>query len=373
MIMFCVVADDITGAAEVAGICIRYGLQVQFGIDRIPEGQVPVKVIATNSRSEDLSGARAIHRKLARQMLAENPEFIFKKCDSALRGYILPELEELGTQANIQEIPLQPSNPASGRIIQNSTYSIQGVPLHETSFAEDPEFPAFTSEVRTLLDRNGPANQITANICDCTSTEELGIIAAGSKDNKLCAGSAAFFEQILQERFQHKIQMPAFRKHSLSTDFLMIVGSIHEASNRFISAHPEFPFYSMSSDEMNEETANLLQQQLYQIWRTQKSMILSFARNKLPDANKQKHKQKQKQKQKSNPADLILKSNELKTLYMTGGATAYSVLQYIGKNELKVTEELAPGVIRLSSDKYDIIIKPGSYAWPEGLFTGNKI
>ena len=32
--MIAVIADDITGAAEIAGVCLRYDLTVSFGIDR---------------------------------------------------------------------------------------------------------------------------------------------------------------------------------------------------------------------------------------------------------------------------------------------------------------------------------------------------
>lgn len=40
--MITVIADDLTGAAEIAGVCIRYGLDVAFGIDSIPQKKLPL-------------------------------------------------------------------------------------------------------------------------------------------------------------------------------------------------------------------------------------------------------------------------------------------------------------------------------------------
>ena len=81
-----VIADDITGAAEIAGVCLRYGLKVSFGIDTIPNEVADVCVVATDSRSLSESEAYAVHSKLAADIYKQNPAFVFKKCDSVLRG-----------------------------------------------------------------------------------------------------------------------------------------------------------------------------------------------------------------------------------------------------------------------------------------------
>ncbi|WP_439132036.1 four-carbon acid sugar kinase family protein, partial [Polaribacter sp.] len=63
--MITVIADDLTGAAEIAGICLRYGVAVSFGIDEIPEKQATINIIATDSRSKNQEEAYKTHLHLA--------------------------------------------------------------------------------------------------------------------------------------------------------------------------------------------------------------------------------------------------------------------------------------------------------------------
>ncbi len=90
--MITVVADDLTGAAEIAGMCLRYGIDVAFGIDAIPEKEAQVVIVATDSRSLSEEQAYKVHLQLAGDIIKNNPnQIIFKKCDSVLRGHVLTE------------------------------------------------------------------------------------------------------------------------------------------------------------------------------------------------------------------------------------------------------------------------------------------
>jgi hypothetical protein len=54
---------------------------------------------------------------------------------------------------------------------------------------------------------------------------------------------------------------------------------------------------------------------------------------------------------------------------LTGGATASAIIRNIGSNNLKVKEEIAPGIVTLiNSDSRDLFtVKPGSYLWPRSF------
>ena len=56
----------------------------------------------------------------------------------------------------VQSILLATANPERGRIIRDGNYYVDGVPLHQTAFASDPEYPRATSAVRELLGQPGP-------------------------------------------------------------------------------------------------------------------------------------------------------------------------------------------------------------------------
>ena len=95
--MIAVIADDITGAAEIAGIGFRYGLSVSLLTDKSRVlSPCDLLVYATDTRSMTEAEAVAETRTVA-AYLHEQPGVgrIFKKTDSALRGHVEAELRAL--------------------------------------------------------------------------------------------------------------------------------------------------------------------------------------------------------------------------------------------------------------------------------------
>src|SRR6056300_375339 len=185
--MITVIADDLTGASEIAGICLRYGIDVSFGIDEIPEKQATVNIIATDSRSKNQEDAYKIHLNLAEEVSLNSKNVIFKKCDSVLRGHVYMELLALANAEKKNTILLQPSNPKSNRFIKNTSYYINNDLIEHTGFANDPDFPATTSLVQELILKNvakqhtlkvhtGDFNEIKSEgifIPNCDSVEDI--------------------------------------------------------------------------------------------------------------------------------------------------------------------------------------------------------
>ena len=144
-----VVADDITGAAEVAGVAHEAGCRVRFTTswEGLTEGEVSeVTVLATDTRSMPQSEARQCAQAVVDTLRqGENPyTHLFKKTDSVLRGWVADELAPFA-ELGYDKVLLMPANPSKGRTIEQGEYRINGTPLHETVFSTDPEFPARTS------------------------------------------------------------------------------------------------------------------------------------------------------------------------------------------------------------------------------------
>ena len=128
--MITVIADDITGAAEIAGVCLRFGLEVSFGIDAIPIKDAQITVIATDSRSFSEEEAYQLHLQLTKKVIQKNKnQIIFKKCDSVLRGHILTELAASMDASGKEIVLLQPSNPISNRCINEGMYYVNDVEI----------------------------------------------------------------------------------------------------------------------------------------------------------------------------------------------------------------------------------------------------
>ena len=146
--MIAVIADDITGAAEMAGIAHRLGLRVKLTMQPESASDCDVLVIATDTRSMTEEEAAAGSARVA-GALGAMPEVdsLFKKTDSALRGHVVAELEAILANTGYRKALYLPANPSKGRTIRDGVYYIGGKPLHETDFSFDPEFPAFSSRL----------------------------------------------------------------------------------------------------------------------------------------------------------------------------------------------------------------------------------
>ena len=108
--MIIVLADDLTGAAEIAGLGHLYGLSVSL-LTTMPNvlPQSQLVVLATDTRS--MPEARAVHevQNLCRQLrsvktMGDEKQIIFKKVDSCLRGHVVEEI-----QAVLQETDTHPA------------------------------------------------------------------------------------------------------------------------------------------------------------------------------------------------------------------------------------------------------------------------
>src|SRR5688572_12487306 len=120
--MIAVIADDFTGAAELAGIGLRYNLQIQIAMPGVPNDNADLFIVSTDSRSMTKEQAVAIHGKVVKDIMKLNPEFIFKKIDSVLRGHVLDELKIQMAIMERSKALILPANPSLGRSIRDGVY-----------------------------------------------------------------------------------------------------------------------------------------------------------------------------------------------------------------------------------------------------------
>lgn len=384
--MITVIADDLTGAAEIAGVCIRYGLDVAFGIDSIPQKKAAVNIIATDSRSKTEDEAYQIHLQLA-NLIISTPEnqILFKKCDSALRGHVLTELKALSIANQKNQILLQPCNPSAQRCIRNGSYWIEEHLIETTGFAHDPDFPATSSTVEKLIIRNTPMNEVsivcgTPNkshwegiyIPDCNSIDDLKKCAKLFHSGIILSGSSAFFEQILiQEGYTINQEKPT-KKINQPTSYLLVSGSTHPESTRFAKKleNSDCPLLlfpdSLLTKETNESKLTEWVKKLVLIFEEKQKVILRTSNSIIQFENSSKILKNRM----SHIIQKLLRLTEINELYIEGGATAYDILQKLNWYDFIPIAELAPGVIRMqlvSDNTKFITIKPGSYQWPEKL------
>lgn len=382
--MIVVLADDLTGAAEIAGVCLRYQLRVAFGIENIPKVDTDVVVIATDSRSLDEHQAFDIHKNLASRIVQEYPDAqLFKKCDSVLRGFVLTELLAVLQVSNYKHVILQPANPATRRCIINGIYTIENVEIHKTGFAADPDFPAKVSNVKKMLLERSTyvknASEIHTStstwrksgflIPDCNSIKDLQTsLSAGNNESFFC-GSAAFFEQLLVSKGLVK-GVIINSVNNLPSKFLLLCGSAHLNSKSFIRKLAKkdveiqsFP-HKLASEKLDKEVLDQWISELSTILLLKNQLVLTISDSNISFPNSSnilKHRF-------ATVVKRLLQCVEVREIFIEGGATAYEILKIMHWDTLNPENELSPGVVRMEIASFQgsfVTLKPGSYEWPE--------
>ena len=234
-----IIADDITGAAEIAGIAWRKGMKVRLMVYQPNMPTTPLSswrgaggetlILATDTRSGTEEEAVKTIETLFNSPLqgGVGGGLIFKKTDSVLRGHVAAELEALMRLTGKSNTLLIQQNPSKGRIVKDGIYYINGTPLDQTSFAYDPEFPAKTAEAKKLLKRSAgvqecrssdnswtsnpssPSSHLSSisspkgedgkglHFPDATTLEEIREHVAKADPNTLFAGGADMFEAVV--------------------------------------------------------------------------------------------------------------------------------------------------------------------------------
>ncbi len=154
--MIVVIADDISGAAELAGVAFERGFTAEVQTRFDPASDAEVVALDTDSRLLAPEEAAARVGAIAREVADSGPTLIYKKTDSVLRGAIIPEIDAITEAAGMRRALLVPANPSRRRIIRGGEYFVDGVALAETTFANDPTHPAWTSNALELL---GPSKR----------------------------------------------------------------------------------------------------------------------------------------------------------------------------------------------------------------------
>ncbi len=148
---FIAFADDLTGAAEIAGLGHRFGLTSEVLARGEPPGDAALSVIDTDSRLASPAEAARLVAEAAREVSGRPWTFVYKKTDSVLRGPVAAEVAALAAVLGRRRALLVPCNPSLGRTIRGGRYFLGELPLDETAFARDPHHPARTADVVDLL------------------------------------------------------------------------------------------------------------------------------------------------------------------------------------------------------------------------------
>ncbi|MCS1409613.1 MAG: hypothetical protein M2R45_02797 [Verrucomicrobia subdivision 3 bacterium] len=378
--MILILADDLSGAAELAGIAAAQGYtaEVQTVIDTSSRAEV----LAVDAQSRSCSPAEAKQRVRNAYTLARSlgPKWTYKKTDSALRGNIVAELETVAQTGGYERILFIPANPEKKRYITDGIYRINGIPLDQTVFAHDPEYPQQQAEVIKALGHQGslPRTNVSADqssprtgivIPDVFTGEDLDFRATEVHDQTLPAGAAEFFSSLL-----NRVKDPAHETCierqvlSTSTSRLFICGSLaswQQGLASFAAKHdvPVFPV---------DSTEDGIQKAVESLRIRQRAMIAIGQ----PDASVRQHDgwgdSENLLARLVDIAVAIIQQTTPSQLFIEGGATASALLKRMGwtRFEAATTTFTGVGCLHPKDTRSNTLlcIKPGSYPWPKAAW-----
>jgi uncharacterized protein YgbK (DUF1537 family) len=366
--MIVIIADDFTGAAELAGISLGYGLKVSLCLDGSLQGDADVYIISTDSRSMKKDDAlQAV--KLATQLaLAQQPDFIFKKTDSVLRGYVADELNIQLEVLGIDKALILPANPSLGRTIRNRQYFIDGIAISHTSFAKDPEFAIQSSDIAemlghpvTVLNKGDKLAEGLNMVSSAAAIDEVDQWAAQVDASCIAAGSGDFFEALLKRRYK-KYAKPG--SPVLSNAHVYVSGTSFNKSVELIRYFgSSYTAYMDSGMMADDSKPDIWVEKAVEILRQHQRLIVAFDETISPSA----FEAASLRVKMAERVKMLAGQFAIDELLIEGGATAAAVFQAFGMNCFEPVYEWERGVVQMKAGDMLITVKPGSYDLPQSI------
>jgi D-threonate/D-erythronate kinase len=381
--MIGVIADDLTGAAELGAVGWRLGLKAEILSNNRLDTTANLACVDTDSRSCTPDEAAKRAAAAATFLQAAGARWIYKKVDSVLRGNVTAEVEAVMRQLRYNRALLLPANPSLGRIIRDGQYFVGGTPIDRTEFAHDPEYPRRDAQVlrmvtepqhfslRLATNGNFVAPENTILIGQTDSAEAVRAWARARQDTVLPVGGAEFFSALLAGELQQPTPAAEEKFEFGDERQLFVCGSGSNAADQlFRSARNAMvPVFTLSEEfmfakELSPDAHEALAQRVIEGFAKSKRVVIGIG---LPQVSEARTAQRLSE-HLVNVAALVIRRADIRYVFAEGGATSAELVRRMKWLRLEVCREWAPGVATLavaSESPVWLTIKPGSYSWPK--------
>jgi uncharacterized protein YgbK (DUF1537 family) len=361
--MIAVIADDFTGAAELAGISLRYGLTLPVLLYHKEDAETwnnslsgDGGIICTDSRSMQKAAAIYCTADVVETVIKFQPSLVYKKIDSVLRGYVIDEAKIQMRVSQKNKAFILPANPSLQRTISNGEYFINGKKITETGFINDPEFPIRSAGVTAMLhdetvqvakhDDWLPVEGIV--IGEAETTEDVAAWAAAIDDSWMLVGAGDFYTALLEQRYQLQVS----KEVQLQSPHLYVCGTAFAERKEFIKKLDSVAYLPETvTEEWLHKAGEIIKQKGKAIIAIDNASGSPLElRTAMAKAVKE-----------------IVERENIKEIFIEGGSTAAAVLQELSITQLSPVNELQRGVVRMKANDLFITVKPGSYPLPNEI------
>ena len=398
--MIGVIADDVTGATDVAAAIRRAGLRtlLALGAD-IDDATTPADAIVIGLKTRSLPAADAVAQSLAalavlRQRGADR--IYVKYCstfDSTAEGNIGPITEAVARELGVDLVVTTPAAPLHGRTVYRGHLFVGDTLLAETHMRDHPVTPMRDSSVPRLLAAQSatPVANVSLDVvqrgvdavrealhaartdgalqvvADAVTDADLAVLAEAVEGDALVAGSAGLVGAIALRETADGTAAPTPPPGRTA----IIAGSCSrrtlEQIDRFISSgSPAFRIAAEPGD-----TAEQLAARAVEWWDRQPADAAALMYSSSP-ASERRDDVPGAGELYERTAGLIaaqLSDRGVRRMLIAGGETSGEVIRSLGTTVAVVGEEVAPGAPWIHDERRDVhlVLKSGNFG-DEDLF-----
>lgn len=423
-----VIADDLTGANDCGVQLVKFDLEVSVMINANGKAEENQEICIYNSDSRALQSEVAYQKvkEISEQVVKHSPAIVYKKMDSTMRGNVGSELNALIDVFPCDFVFIAPSYPDQGRQIIQGIHYVHGEKLHETEFAKDPKTPVSESYIPHLIEEQSKkktallkredlqlgtehvqaklvawkAEGIKFVVCDSITDSDLReLVEQGQQwqGTIIWAGSAGLMNH-LPHTVQFENHAPSKKLPTGNSNVFYVVGSVSGAGRKQLSyllKETDVTPIEMNSFEVvageaqKEQEIKRVKEAIKEAFTT--SSQIAFFSN--ADVAKTQEIGRQNgltdievsvvvSEALGNAAAAVLEEQSIQLAFLTGGDTAFAIMQELGASTFHLVEELEPGVpigqIAKQSDQF-IITKAGNFGTEQvmvkalNLFKGAQV
>ncbi|MGM0924162.1 MAG: four-carbon acid sugar kinase family protein [Bacillota bacterium] len=387
---FSVIADDLTGASDCGGQLIKYGLHVSVLLKPFSGLMKERDVLVFNSDSRSLSGCEAYQkvREISERLKDVPFDFIYKKIDSTMRGNIGQELNAMSDVLHPDFVFIAPAYPEKGRKVIDGIHYLDQKKLHETEFSKDPKTPVTESYLPKLIqeqsnqevghlsysDLHKGLSHVTSRL-DTYKKENTSYIVIDSiedsdlelfillvsqmKYSVIWAGSAGLMNHLPKAYGLKPIQSD-WSLPMTNEPVLLVIGSISKAGRNQLDhllLNKEAVGVEMQSSLVvqdgliKQKELKRLKKEIGKAFQSKRNVAF-FSCGKVSETQEAGKKYGLNSVEISNEVSKVLgetaaqviKEFNVHHLFLSGGDTAYQVMDQLGVDEFQVLNEVEPGI-----------------------------
>lgn len=363
MPILAILADDLTGANDTGVQFARQGLSCSlapFWKENLSalDAKSPIWVFNTESRHCPPEEAARRTAQAAEFAKKHGAKILYKKTDSVLRGPIGAELEAV-SKAWKSPVIYVPAFPAAGRTVRDGNLYVDGVPLNETAFANDPLAPVTTASIAERLGvpfttvslhqlRKGSAGfQTLQNIVmvEGETEKDLQRTAKLAKRGTMptCWAGPAAFAFHLAKLF--KLDSGPVAPSACPAPILLVNGSLHPASIRQTARAVQKGCFPVELSETRQDAsaaiAALKNKKCVALYHVRMEGDAAAAINRRLTAT----------------AAQILRKVRPGTLLIFGGETSQSVLRSIGATACRIISQIDWSLVLIEAQTTHGVLK----------------